>query len=82
MNPDMCLWLMMSQWLKLMMEKRPAGFKMENSQSERRVLAGAFTKATSFAQLMGGLLNASKTLEYGKNHKGFWNGALFLKQTS
>ncbi len=26
------------------------------------------------------LADASETLEYGKNHKGFWNGSLFLKQ--
>jgi hypothetical protein len=26
------------------------------------------------------LADASKTLEYGKNYEGFWNGSLFLKQ--
>ena len=29
--------------------KKASWIKMENSQSERRVLVGAFTKATSFA---------------------------------
>ncbi len=28
----------------------------------------------------GWLADASETLEYGKNHEGFWNGSLFLKQ--
>ncbi|TBU23040.1 hypothetical protein BD311DRAFT_811054 [Dichomitus squalens] len=29
---------------------------------------------------VGWLLEASVTLEYGKNHEGFWNGELFCKQ--
>jgi len=31
---------------------------------------------------VGWLKEASKTLEYGKNHDGFWNGELFVKQVS
>jgi len=29
---------------------------------------------------VGWLKEASKTLEYGKNYDGFWNGELFVKQ--
>jgi len=29
---------------------------------------------------VGWLNDASKTLDYGKNHDGFWNGELFVKQ--
>ncbi|KIY60956.1 hypothetical protein CYLTODRAFT_447875 [Cylindrobasidium torrendii FP15055 ss-10] len=29
---------------------------------------------------VGWLAEASETLEYGKNHKGYWNGELFIKQ--
>jgi hypothetical protein len=29
---------------------------------------------------VGWLADASQTLEYGKNYKGYWNGELFIKQ--
>ena len=30
----------------------------------------------------GWLKDASKTLEYGRNYDGYWNGELFVKQVS
>ncbi|KAG1790729.1 uncharacterized protein HD556DRAFT_1446007 [Suillus plorans] len=38
------------------------------------------SRTWNFTHHLGHLVDAGKLMEYGKNHKGYWNGEMFIKQ--
>ncbi|KAJ3831252.1 hypothetical protein F5878DRAFT_549780 [Lentinula raphanica] len=57
------------------------GWVLEGQQPLKKKGAGRGIHQSDFlCSTVGWLKDASVTLEYGKNHDGFWNGELFVKQ--
>jgi len=57
------------------------GWVLKGEQPLRKKGAGHGIHQSDFiCSTVGWLKDANVSLEYGKNHDGFWNGSLFVKQ--